>query len=109
MAHKARRRPSWKKPRSKYFRRSKWQRRYEILMKRMAKEIADEIDWEIMADLMVQYGWTKLKFNPLRGVEEAYDIHEWINTHAIGKVQSRGNVWLFEKEKDAVMFSLRWS
>lgn len=78
------------------------------LARETAKEIAEEIDFGIIADMLVEVGWTKLYFEPLRGVEEAYDISAWIRHNCTGRVKSRGRTWLFEKEKDAVWFTLRW-
>lgn len=85
----------------------------ESLMEQMArdtaKEIQEQIDFVIIADMLVEMGWKRLHFEPLRGVEEAYDISAWIRANCKGKVKSRGDTWLFENEKDAAWFTLRWS
>ena len=51
MAHKARRRPSWKKRKSKYFDRLK-----NELVDRLALEIRKEIDKEILENICKQLG-----------------------------------------------------
>jgi len=52
MAHKARRRPSWKKPRAKYFKRSSWERAWEEFIEREAKRIRKQIDENILAEIL---------------------------------------------------------
>jgi hypothetical protein len=80
----------------------------EKMLKRAGKELADEIDWGILSALLIESGWTKLIRKPFASKEEAVDISDWIENSRIGQVRSLGTVWLFEKEQDAIMFSLRW-
>ena len=74
----------------------------------IADEIAEQIDWEVMADLLVGIGWTKVIRSPWFDNEDVTDINDWIETVRTGNVSSLGDTWLFEKEQDAIMFSLRW-
>ena len=74
----------------------------------MADEIAAQMDWEVVADLLVSIGWTKVIRSPWFDNEDVADIKDWIETNRTGNVSSLGNTWLFEKEQDAIMFSLRW-
>jgi hypothetical protein len=80
----------------------------EKMIKKAGKELADEIDWGILSVLLIESGWTKVIRKPFAGREEAVDISDWIENSRIGHVRSLGTVWLFEKEQDAIMFSLRW-
>lgn len=77
----------------------------------VAKILQEEIDWEIMQDIMVRVGWTKIEMDwPARTSETAlHEIKEWCRANLQGHYNGRAKIWLFEKEKDAVMFSLRWS
>jgi hypothetical protein len=50
MAHKARRRPSWKKMRSKHFL-TKWERNWDRLQKRMGEDYARKLRYEIYETL----------------------------------------------------------
>ena len=70
----------------------------------LAKEIADQIDWNILAEILLSNGWTKVIREPIFNE----DVKGWLDTVRIGHVRSMGNEWLFEKEQDAIMFSLRW-
>ena len=80
----------------------------EDITNSMAKELADEIDFEIIAGMLQEMGWTKVKRSPFVSNEEAVDIRYWIDEHITGEVQSRGYTWLFEQAKDATMFILKW-
>lgn len=76
---------------------------------KLAQQIADEIDWGILADIYKSVGWTELHFSP--HVEDllSYEISTWMKLNLKGHYTSRGTRWLFEKQKDATMFVLRWS
>jgi hypothetical protein len=75
------------------------------------REIQEEIDWEIMCEMMVKLGYTKVEMKwPKRMSElEAHEIKEWCRENLQGTYQARGNIWLFAREKDASMFILKWS
>ena len=72
---------------------------------KLAKKIADQIDWNILSEILVSGGWKKVIREPL--FYDA-DIQGWLDLIRIGHVRSMGNAWLFEKEQAAIMFSLRW-
>lgn len=79
------------------------------MMKRMSKEISDRVDFEIMSDLLVKScGWHKVVRTPFVSNKEAVDIKYWIEENCKGYVHSRGYTWIFESEKDALLFSLKW-
>lgn len=80
------------------------------LEKQVAKALQEEIDWEITCDLMKQCGWTVVKTSwNSKSIEEAYELREWCDKHLTGHRKGRGDTWLFEKEKDASMFIMRWA
>ena len=81
-----------------------------ILAKEVSKHIADEIDFEVMSTLLVEScGWHKVRRSPFVSNKEAVDIKSWIDKNCQEHVHSRGYTWIFESEKDALMFSLRWA
>lgn len=82
----------------------------EQIVDAMAREIQEEIDWEIMCDMMKSIGWTTVKLKWPRMTESlAHEIKEWCRTNLTGIYRARGRTWMFSKEKDAVLFSLRWA
>lgn len=83
----------------------------EEIVNTMAKEIQEEIDWEIMCDMMIALGWTKVKMTwPDRMTEAmAHTIKEWCRENLKGHYQGRGTTWIFDRKEDAVWFTLKWS
>ena len=83
----------------------------EEICNRGATEIAEEIDWGVMAGLLTEGGWERVTvdFGPRMSESIAHEIKEWVRTQCNGLVKSRNKTWLFENPKDATMFILRWS
>lgn len=74
-----------------------------------AKEISDQIDWEIMASVRLSIGWTattskQAKYSP----DDSHEILNWVQDYCKGKYASHAEQWIFEKQQDAVLFTLRW-
>ena len=79
------------------------------MMNRMAKEIAAEIDFEVMVSLMIQSGWHKVKLDRFRDNNHAIDVTYWVEEHAVGGHIKHGTTYVFEEEGDAVNFALKWA
>jgi ssRNA-specific RNase YbeY (16S rRNA maturation enzyme) len=77
----------------------------------MAKEIQEEIDWEIMMGMIEGLGYKHIVMKwPERMNEiQAHEIKEWCKSNLDDHFMGRGKDWLFKSEKDATMFILRWS
>lgn len=75
-----------------------------------AQLIQEEIDWELICDMMVACGWTRVETTwSCQSAEDAYDLKEWCSKNIEDHYKARGKTWVFAKEKDAVMFLLKWS
>lgn len=74
----------------------------------MAKEIAKEIDFEILSGMLIGTGWTKVVLSPMTG-ERGADIDEWTKYNLKGKFNTLGLVWIFEHQSDANWFAMRWA
>lgn len=81
----------------------------EQAVARASKELADDIDFDLMASLYKQMGWTEVTFNPMQPAQTAYNIKEWLDKNCHGLRLSRNTRFLFEREKDAMLFMLRWA
>lgn len=80
------------------------------IMERAAREVAEDIDFGVLSDLLVEIGWTKITTSwDIMTLEEMYDLKEWCKTNLKGQRKGRGKTWLFELEKDASIFALRWA
>lgn len=75
---------------------------------RAAKEMAEEIDFQMLLGLYKEMGWTEITCNPHRPNWEIALMKEWTSANCKGYCMSRGNRFLFEYEKDAMWFSMRW-
>ncbi len=77
----------------------------------LSRQIQEEIDFEVMCDMLGRLGWVKIKMKwPERMNEsKAHDIKEWCRANLQNAFHGRGSIWMFSNEKDAVMFSLKWS
>ena len=84
---------------------------YPSLEEEMAKILQEEIDWEVMIDIMTEMGWTKIEMTwpHQMSAQDAHEVKEWCRANLKGNYNGRQRIWLFELEKDASMFVLRWS
>lgn len=73
----------------------------------MADEIAREMDEGIMANILVETGWTPVQFH-FKDNFQATDIQIWLQNECPGKYRRLGDSYLFEDKKDAEWFILRW-
>ena len=91
------------------------------MLDRMGKQMAREIDKELLDDLMIDVltkdGWVQTKVNPaftdmgmLSGRFEDWYARtgEWCHLYAQGEYKLLKGQWLFKDPRDATMFILRW-
>lgn len=74
----------------------------------LAKALQEEIDREIMLDMLVLGGWTKVELERLKDRYESIDIELWIDENCTGKHTKLGRTFVFEKKQDAEWFILKW-
>ena len=79
----------------------------EELADEMAKEIQKEIDDEIMCGMLKGMGWHEVKLWPMVH-ETSESIDAWTKEQIKGKMWTSGLVWMFEDDKEANWFKLRW-
>lgn len=76
-------------------------------LEKAAQDFADDIDFEVLANLMINSGWTKVILNPMTS-ETSNEIDQWIIDNCRSNHLARGLVWVFEDPKEASWFTLRW-
>lgn len=78
---------------------------------RMAKQLQEEIDWEVLCSFLNDTGWTKVKIEWPKNMTEAgaHEISEWCRANLKGEYKGRGHTWIFENGKDATIFLLKWT
>jgi hypothetical protein len=74
-----------------------------------AKAIAEEIDWELISDMMVAVGWTKVTLPKFRVYGPTVDMNNWMHNECKHYWKHRGNTWVFESQEEAALFKLTWS
>jgi hypothetical protein len=80
----------------------------EEMMDEIGKQIAKEIDDGIIANMLVETGWTPVHFT-FKDSEQAVDIAEWLSETCEEDTYGRyGSEYLFKDKQDAEWFILRW-
>jgi hypothetical protein len=74
----------------------------------MGKQMAKEMDFHIIADMLVGIGWTSVQLKRFRNNKEAVDINLWVEYNCIGEWKKQSTRFIFEKKQDAEWFILRW-
>ena len=77
------------------------------IMAKKAKELADEMDAQILRQMLIDLGWQQVVLSAMSW-EESYAIDLWVEDNIKGRMWSRGLVWLFEDDRDAMWFKLKW-
>ncbi len=73
----------------------------------LSKNLATEMDQHILIGFMIELGWKEIIVDPwVHGDLE--EILIWTNANVEGNKMYMGNRWVFENEKDATMFTLKW-
>ena len=72
------------------------------------KEMAREIDREILWGMLEGLGWTRGMLPRLIDNNHAIDITHWLEANCKNAVERNGRDFIFEDAKDANWFKLRW-
>lgn len=79
----------------------------ERYLEKAARDLADDIDAEVVKGILVGSGWTEVVLSPMTW-EQGDEIDFWVHKNIKGRNWTRGLVWLFESQQDAAWFKLRW-
>jgi hypothetical protein len=80
----------------------------EEILDKAGKDMAREIDREVLWGLFEGLGWTRFKISRLTDNNHAIDITNWLSDNCKGTFERNGAEFLFEDSKDAVLFMMRW-
>jgi hypothetical protein len=80
----------------------------EDILDDISNSIAKEMDWHIIADVLVSTGWTSIQIKIFRNNEEYVDMNLWLEQNCTGEWKNLGTRYIFKKKQDAEWFSLRW-
>ena len=79
----------------------------EEYVNQAADELAKGIDAEVFRSLLKEGGWHEVVLRPMTW-ERSDNIDLWVEENIKGKRWTYGLVWMFEDQKDANWFALRW-
>ena len=74
----------------------------------MAKKWLRQIDFEVLAGMLVGIGWTMVKLDRFKNNNHALDIKMWCEEHIKNPYEINGATFVFEQQGDAVNFTLKW-
>lgn len=80
----------------------------EQIANELGKEMQKAMDFEFIAELLCQQGWTRYSISRFTDNYHAIDIGNWLVDNCQSKYQRNGRTFVFESSKDATMFILRW-
>jgi hypothetical protein len=73
-----------------------------------AKEMAREIDREVLWGMLEGIGWTRVMLSQFIDNSHAVDIGYWLEENCKNPFERSGRDFIFESQKDANWFMLRW-
>lgn len=78
------------------------------IIKELSTQMQSEMDFQILSDMLVQLGWTKIVLPRFYSREHSVDVLGWCEKNIKNPYERRGTVFMFQHEDDAVLFSLKW-
>ena len=80
----------------------------EMMLEESARQMAEEIDAEIMRGMLKEMGWSEVVIPWVMTHEVGQEVDTWVSQKTKGEFWNRGLVWLFENDTDAMWFKMRW-
>jgi len=78
------------------------------IMEAKANEMQQEIDREVLWGMLTGLGWSRIMIPKIVDNNHAIDITHWLAENCKYAVERNGRDFLFESQKDANWFKLRW-
>ena len=79
------------------------------ILTNISKKMQEEIDEQVLWSLLKDKGWTRVMLTRLTDNKHAIDITYWLEDNCKNSYERNGRDFMFESEKDAVNFILKWS
>jgi len=87
---------------------AEWSMAVDEAVAAAAKEMCEEIDFSILADMLVITGWTSVEVPFWSSNYQAIDVEDWLAVTCQGQFKKHNRRFLFEYASDANWFKLRW-
>lgn len=85
-----------------------WLSKVDAAVNKAAAELAEEIDFSIIADMLVESGWTSVEVPFWVSNKQAVDVDTWLFFTCKGEYKKHDRRFIFELTQDANWFKLRW-
>jgi hypothetical protein len=79
------------------------------MMKQAARRMAEDIDREVLWGMLIGLGWKRHLLDRLKDNNHAVDISYWLDENCRGAYERNGRDFIFEDERDYLMFVLTWA
>jgi hypothetical protein len=80
----------------------------EEILNKAGKQMANDIDREVLWGMLQGIGWTRIMLPRLIDNNHAVDITYWLEENCKKAYERNGRDFIFENERDANWFVLRW-
>ena len=80
----------------------------EQLLAEKAKEMAYEIDREMLWGMLTSVGWHRVMLPVFGSTKEYTEVAEWTSVNCKNAFEYHKRDYLFEDAQDAMWFKLRW-
>lgn len=78
------------------------------ILTKIAKEMADSIDKELLWGMLVKAGWTRVILPSLSSRDSCVMLPLWLDEYCKDAYKRGGSEIIFKSSKDANWFTLRW-
>jgi len=80
----------------------------EEILNRAGNQMARDIDREVLWGMLEGIGWSRVMLPTMGNGEQAVEIMCWLEDNCKGSHERWGRDFIFENQKDANWFKLRW-
>jgi hypothetical protein len=74
----------------------------------LGEKMMSDIDKEILWGMLVKLGWTRVMLDRFTDNRHAVDITYWLEKNIKNPFERNGKDFIFENDRDAVNFILKW-
>lgn len=78
------------------------------IIEELGTQMQSEMDKEILWGMLVKMGWTRVLLPRFDSRQHAEGVVEWLEINCKNPYERKGSEVIFENDKDAVNFILRW-
>jgi hypothetical protein len=80
----------------------------EEILNKAGNQMARDIDREVLWGMLEGIGWSRVMLPTMGNGEQAVEIMCWLEDNCKGSHERWGRDFIFENQKDANWFKLRW-